>query len=139
MLIHQTPRPIFMPVAECKLSKVCHHTKCCSDESNCYRLIAFLIWCCFFNAYTQLIVYQKYQMMITFPIRKTNINICRTKNVFQRTNTIGKFVEVLGCTWGGPSPLPSNIPQHLLQTTHKLLPIASQWQRVGNSIGLAVS
>ena len=45
MLIHQTPRPIFIPVAECKLSKVCHHTKCCSHESNIHRLIAFLIWC----------------------------------------------------------------------------------------------
>ena len=28
MLIHQMPVPIFMPVAEFKLSQVYHHTKC---------------------------------------------------------------------------------------------------------------
>ena len=40
---------------------------------------------------------------------------------------------------GWSFPLPLNIPQHLLQTTRELVPVASQWQSVGNSRGLAVS
>ena len=37
-------------------------------------------------------------------IRKTKINICRKIFFFQKTNPIGKLLDVLACTWGGPSP-----------------------------------
>ena len=52
---------------------------------------------------------------------------------------MGKLLEVLGCTLGGPSFLPSNIPQHHLQTSRELIPVANQWQSVGNSRALTVS
>ena len=70
-------------------------------------------------------------------IRKTKINICR-KNFFQKTNPKRELSEVLACTWGGPSPLTSNIPQHLLQAICELVPVANQWESAGSSRGLAV-
>ena len=55
-------------------------------------------------------------------------SIFAKKNFFQKTYPIGKLLEVLAFTWGDPSPLTSNITQHLLQATCELIPVASQWQ-----------
>ena len=42
---------------------------------------------------------------------------------------MGKLLEVLSCTLGGPSFLPSDIPRHYLQTSHEvvLLVIPKLW------------
>ena len=76
-------------------------------------------------------------MMITFPSGRQR-SIFAEKFFFQKTNPNGKLLEVPACTWGGRSPLTSNIPQHLLQATCELVPVASQWESAGSSRRLAV-